>query len=183
MATDGDEGRQAIDALYQRAYDELTRMAASCLKKDPFATLSPSTLLHETWLKFAKSGPMTIVDEKHLKNIMFKAMYQVLVDTARRRRSRKRGAPLVSLDHLDRSVAESITVGDVSFETIIALDDAIEHLEKLDALQASIVKARFISDWTFQEIADVHGISEATVRRNWVVARAFLTTLLKDVQS
>ena len=154
---------EGVDDLYRRAYDELTRLAAAVRASDHFATISTRTLVHETWLKFAHTGDPRFVSDAHLRWIVIRAMRQVLVDSARQRRAVKRRAVVVPLD-------DDIPLTDSPVSTLLAIHDVLDQLARLDPTQAHIVEARFFGDLGFDEIAEMLGMSESTVRRKWATA-------------
>jgi RNA polymerase sigma factor (TIGR02999 family) len=168
---DGSTSREAVDALYRLAYDELRRLAAAIRRTDPNAVLSTRTLVHETWLRLADSPEFRYLDQKHLRNIVARTMRQVLVDSARYRKAAKRSGTHVDAD-------DTIPTSDQSADELLAIHDALTRLESLDAEQAGIVEEHFFGDRSFAEIAERRGISEATVRRRWKAASALLQVWL-----
>jgi RNA polymerase sigma factor (TIGR02999 family) len=161
----GDSG--AVDRLLPLIYDELRRMARGQLRREYGAiTLSPTDLVHEAYLKLA-GGQMDAENRVHFMAIAARAMRQVLVDQARRRRSQKRGAGATPIT-LTEAHDSTFTVDP---EELIALDAA---LDELDARQREIVEYRFFGGLEEREIAALLGISDRTVRREWIKARAWL---------
>ena len=165
--------REAIDELYQVAYAELRRRAASIRRADPFAAISTRTLVHETWLRLAASSTIQFVDQKHLVHIVVNAMRHVLVDNARRRRAAKRQGIMVEAD-------DSISLTSASADQILSIEDALSRLEALDGAQARIVQDHFFGGFTFAEIATDLGVSESTVRRKWKDASLLLRVWLEE---
>lgn len=157
----------AVDRLLPLVYAELRRLARGQLAREYGAvTLSPTDLVHEAYLKLA-GGQLAAENRIHFMAIAARAMRQVLVDQARRRRSQKRGAGAVPIT---LSEAHDSTFA-VDPEELIALDAA---LEELDDRQRQIVEYRFFGGLEEREIAVVLGISDRTVRREWIKARAWL---------
>jgi RNA polymerase sigma factor (TIGR02999 family) len=159
--------RQALDRLLPLVYDELRRLARRQLDRERAGhTLGATALVHEAYVKLAGGGTCGAVDRAHFLAIAARAMRQVLVDYARRRTRVKRGGGW-----------ERTTLGDgdaaVEFrpEEMLALDQA---LDELDPRQREIVEYRFFAGMEEREIAEVLGVSERTVRRDWVKARAWL---------
>src|SRR4051812_32511423 len=90
--------RARLNELFTLAYEELRRLASSLRRKESSATVQTTALLHEAWLKLASSPRLRAVDELHFKRIAVRAMRQVLIDAARRRRTSKHGAEVITLD-------------------------------------------------------------------------------------
>ena len=156
----------ALDRLVPLVYDELRALARRELYREQQGhTLHATALVHEAYLKLAGSG-MPASDRAHFLAIAARAMRQVLVDHARRRKAVKRGGDMVCTTLTDSG-------GQVEFrpDELIALDEA---LEKLEPRQREIVEFRFFAGLEEKEIAEVLGISDRTVRREWVKARAWL---------
>jgi RNA polymerase sigma factor (TIGR02999 family) len=161
--------RGALDQLFSAAYEELRRLAASVRRDDPSATLTPTALVNEAWLKLAASPPAGAVSRLHFKRIAARAMRQVLVEAARRRLSRKRGggAALVTLDDgAEAAVARP--------DELLALDAALEELAQVSPRQAMMIESRFFGGLDVSETAELLAVSEATVLRDWRAARAWL---------
>lgn len=157
----------AVDRLLPLVYDELRRLARRQLAREYGAvTLSPTDLVHEAYLKLA-GGQLDAENRIHFMAIAARAMRQVLVDQARRRRSQKRGAGAAPIT-LSEARDSTFTVDP---DELIALDAA---LEELDARQREIVEYRFFGGLEEREIATILGISDRTVRREWIKARAWL---------
>ena len=170
----GIESRADLDSLFSATYEELRRLASSVRRNDPAATLSPTTLVSEAWLKLARSPAMAGVSQVHFKRIAARAMRQVLIEAARRRHATKRGnaEPLVTFDD---SVAASLSCA----EDLLALDEVLDELARLNPRQAAIVESRFFGGFDIASIAETLGISEATVLRDWRSARAWLALELR----
>ena len=163
----------AVDRLLPLVYDELRRLARRQIAHEYGAiTLSPTDLVHEAYLKLA-GGALGADDRAHFLSIAARAMRQVLVDQARRRRSLKRGAGAAPIT---LSEAGGMTVA-LDPAELLALDAA---LAELDPRQRQIVEYRFFGGLEEREIAAVLGISDRTVRREWVKARAWLYRRLYD---
>ncbi|UCC75009.1 MAG: sigma-70 family RNA polymerase sigma factor [Gemmatimonadota bacterium] len=159
--------REALDRLLPLVYEELRVLARRQLEREQAAhTLSATGLVHEAYVKLAGSGTASATDRAHFLAIAARAMRQVLVDHARRRKRAKRGGGM-----------ECTTLGDgdaaveSSPEEILALKLA---LEGLDPRQRRVVEYRFFAGMEEQEVAAVLGVSDRTARRDWVKARAWL---------
>lgn len=161
--------RHALDALFSTAYEELRRLASSVKRSDGNATLSPTTLVNEAWLKLSLTPSLGAVSQIHFKRIAARAMRQVLVDAARRRNAFRRGGESM-LVTFDDSIATSVSGSD----QLLALDEAMNELARINPRQAMMVETRFFGGLTVPEIAELLKVSEATVLRDWRVARAWL---------
>jgi RNA polymerase sigma factor (TIGR02999 family) len=157
---------QALDRLVPLVYEELRSLAKRELHREQQGhTLHATALVHEAYLKLAGSG-MPASDRAHFLAIAARAMRQVLVDHARRRKAAKRGGEMVRTTLADSGASVNFRP-----DELIALDAA---LEKLDPRQRQIVEFRFFAGMGEKEIAEVLGVSDRTVRREWVKARAWL---------
>ncbi len=162
------------DKLFTVVYEELRRIAHGVKRNDSSATLNPTALVHEAWLKLAGSQQIYAASALHFKRIAARAMRQVLVEAARQRNADKRGAG-VSLAALDEAFATTPASG----QQVIALDEALRELEELDPRRAAGVEARFFGGFTATEIASLLGISEETVLEDWRGAKAWLRYRLR----
>jgi RNA polymerase sigma factor (TIGR02999 family) len=159
--------RSALDRLMPLVYTELRAVADRQLRaEEPGRTLHATALVHEVYLKFAAGQPIVATDRAHFLSIAAHAMRQVLVDAARRRNAHKRGG---DWERVTLSAAENAV--EMRAEEILGLDEA---LEKLEPRQRQIVEYRFFAGLEESEIAALLGVSERTVRREWVKARAWL---------
>lgn len=132
-------------------------------------TLQPTALVHELYLRLVDQREADWNDRTHFFAVAAKVMRRILVDHARRRNSDKRGGGVMPLPIdtiLEKAVEESVDV--------VALDDAMESLEKIYPQQARMVELRFYGGLTIDETAEAMGISAATVSREWTMARAWL---------
>ena len=165
--------RRALDDLFSAAYEELRRLAATVRRNDPAATLSPTALVNEAWLKLADSPAVARTSPLHFKRIAARAMRQVLVESARRRNADKRGggAAVVTFD----DAMSSVTTAD----DVLGLDAALEALAQIEPRQALMVESRFFGGLDVAETAELLGVSEATVLRDWRAAKAWLSRELR----
>lgn len=169
LAEAGD--RQAIDRLFPLVYDALRRLAAGQVRRSGGpATLQPTGLVHEAYMKLAGGGAIRAESRAHFLAIAGRAMRQVLVDRARARGASKRGGSWAPVTLMDSHQAVEIDPG-----RMLALHEAIEQLEPR---QQKVVEARFFAGLEETEIAALLGVSERTVRRDWVKARAWLVRAL-----
>lgn len=164
----------ALDRVFSLAYEELRRLAATVRRDDPGTTMSPTDLVNEAWLKLRNSPGLADTSRLHFKRVAARAMRQVLVEAARRRKADKRGAgaPLVTLDE----ALDGATQGP---EDLLALNEALEDLGRLHPRQAALVENRFFGGLEMGEIAELLDISEATALRDWRAARAWLARELR----
>jgi RNA polymerase sigma factor (TIGR02999 family) len=167
-------GRDRLDACYTAAYEELRRLASMVGRHRGQAALNPTTLLHEAWLKLARSPEFASESSLHFKRIAARAMRQVLVEAGRRRHARKRGAA-AEVVHL---TFDDDAFGVTTSGHLVELDDALTELSRLSVRQAQVVEARFFGGLTVPEIAESLGVSEVTVMRDWRAARAWLMAAL-----
>ena len=175
--------RDALDALFRATYDELRRLAASVRRDEPAATLNPTALVHEAWIKLAASLPFAAMSRLHFTRIAARAMRQVLVEAARRRHAHKRGgvdARLVTFDDAIGDAVGASAPGDIDAAALLALDAALDALARLDARQARVVESRFFGGLDVAETAELLQVSEATILRDWRAARAWLALTLRD---
>jgi RNA polymerase sigma-70 factor (ECF subfamily) len=173
-ATRGD--KPALEALMPMVYAELRRLAAHYLKGErPGQTLQPTALVHEAYLKLLKDRPERWQNRAHFCAIAAHAMRQILIERARARDALKRGGgqPRVTFDE-----GLPVTQPEQSVD-VIALDSALDRLAALDASQARIVELRYFGGLSIEETAEAMGISPATVKRHWAVARAWLAKELE----
>lgn len=163
--------REAFDERFSLVYEELRRLAARVLYGEHKANLTPTTLVHETWLKLARSPELAETPNVHFRRIAARAMRQVLVEAARRRTAQRRpdGDLLVTFDEL----LPGLNALSKSKE-ILALDAALERLRNISARQAEVVEGRFFGGLEVAELAEVLEVSEATVAREWRSAKAWL---------
>ena len=173
----GGGDRAALDALIEAVYGELRHLASAHLRKERSGhTLSATALVHEAWLKLAKSPPFATASALHFKRIAARAMRQVLIEAARRRRARKRGGDDgVVLIAFDPAVMP-LSADD---DQLLALDAALDRLASFNPRQATMVESRFFGGLDIPETAALLQVSEATILRDWRAARAWLAHELR----
>jgi len=167
--------QSAIDQFFTIAYEELRRLAATIRQNEPSATLSPTALVNEAWLKLRSSPGLAPASRLHFKRIAARAMRQVLVEAARRRKADKRGGGAVAIVTFDDSL-ESLATG---ADDLLALDAALEELARIHPRQALMVESRFFGGLDLAETAELLGVSEATILRDWRAAKAWLAHELR----
>jgi RNA polymerase sigma factor (TIGR02999 family) len=163
----GDE--EALRRLVPLVYNELRRLAHYYLRRERSGhTLQTTALVHEAYLCLIKQPPTDLENRAHFFGVCANLMREILVQYARRRNAAKRGAGnKLTLDEATGVVAKrSIDV--------IALDDALKGLAKLDPQQSRIVELRFFGGLSIEQTSEVLGVSPATVKRLWTTARAWL---------
>jgi len=171
--------RRALDQLFSVTYEELRRLASAVRRNDPSATLTPTALVNQAWLKLAKSPRFASTSPLHFKRIAARAMRQVLVEAARRRSSSKRGGDGGAMFALVGDPAAETALGR---EELLALEDALNELERLEPRQALLVESRFYGGLDVTETAALLDVSEATVHREWKVAKAWLKHRLREAR-
>ncbi|MGD8496857.1 MAG: sigma-70 family RNA polymerase sigma factor [Gemmatimonadales bacterium] len=171
----------ALDRLMPLVYEELRRVAHHQLRAEPLGhTLSTTALVHEAYLKLVDQSRTEWQDRAQFFAIASRAMRRILIDYARRHRALRRGGgpdgarpKPVSLDEAEIPVAERA-------DALIALDDALERLARVDGRLARVVECRFFAGLTEPETAEALGVSRRTVAREWAVARGWLYQELSD---
>jgi len=170
------EQRRALDELFSVTYEELRRLASSVRRGDPSATLTPTVLVNEAWIKMSNSPEVGATSRLHFKRIAARAMRQLLIEAARRRGATKRGGEEdVAIITYDETMLPATTTG----RELVALDAALEELAKIEPRQSMMVECCFFGGLDIAETADVLGVSEATILRDWRAAKAWLTQALK----
>jgi RNA polymerase sigma factor (TIGR02999 family) len=161
---------QAREALMPLVYAELRRLAASYLRRERTDhTLQPTALVHEAYIRLVEQKKVQWQDKSHFFAITAQLMRRILVDHARGHLADKRGsgAPRVPL-------TEAIVMSQERPAELLALDESLSRLAALDAQQARVVELRVFAGLTVEETAEVLGISPATVKRDWRMAKAWL---------
>jgi RNA polymerase sigma factor (TIGR02999 family) len=172
------EGDQkALEAIVPLVYNELHRMAHNYLRGEhPDHTLQTTALINEAYLRLVEQGRFRTQNRAHFVAVAATLMRQILVDYARRHRAAKRGADCTV--RLNDGV-EAIETPDMD---VLALDDALKRLAERDPQQSRIVELRYFAGLTVEETAAVLDISPATVKRDWSMARAWLSRQIKRAE-
>lgn len=162
--------RAAFDELFTLVYDRLRAAAHRELAtQSPGRTLNTTALVHETYMKLARSAGLDPSDRGHFFRLAAKAMRQILVDHARAHLTQKRGGSWVRVDaDLSRLAVETRA------SEMLALDGALAELAALDPRLAEVVELRFFADLSVNEASEALGIAPRTVKRDWQKARLFL---------
>lgn len=162
--------KAAFDQLMPLVYDELRKLARSHLRHErPDHTLQATALVHEAYLRLIDQHSVTWKNRAHFFGIASQMMRRILVNYAVRRGARKRGG-LRQRVSLDDAVGLS---GERELD-VVALDEALKELERLDPRQSRIVELRFFGGLSIEETAEVLNISPATVKREWATAKLWL---------
>ena len=167
--------REAFDQLMPIVYDELRRQAARYLKHErQNHTLQTTALVHEAYVRLIDQAGVRWQNRAHFYGIAAEMMRRILVDHARKRNAAKRGgeAVKVTLNDEDQPAAEQNL-------DLIAVDEALTKLAALDKQQARVVELRFFGGLNVEETAEVLGISDRTVKRDWSVAKAWIRRELR----
>ena len=166
--------KQALEALVPLVYKELRDIARRHLQRERHDhTLQSAALVHEAYLRLVDQRPFETENRAHFLAVASRLMRQILVDYARSHGADKRGA--------DRTIQLDATLilPQVRGTDVVALDDALNGLAQLDEQQGRIVELRFFGGLATEEIAQVLGISASTVKRDWNVAKAWLTRQMR----
>jgi RNA polymerase sigma factor (TIGR02999 family) len=179
LAAVGD--RDALDDVFGLVYDELKAVARSRLGAERDGhTLSATALVHEAYFRLSAQNRVEWQSRSHFLAVAAQAMRRILIDHAKSRNAVRHGGkrPHVALEALADWPTQALT--DTQIEELIALDDALLELEAFDPRAADIVQSRFFGGLSNGEIAEVLGVAEITVRRSWVLAKAWLRSRLGD---
>jgi RNA polymerase sigma factor (TIGR02999 family) len=161
--------QSAREELVSLVYDELHRLAHHYMRSErPGHTLQTTALVNEAYLRLVNVDRMQWRDRTHFVAMAATAMRRILVDHARAHARDKRGGGVMIT-----SLADDMPVPAPDLD-VLALDDALERLAALDPQQARVVELRYFAGLTIEEAAAVLGISTGTVKREWVVAKAWL---------
>lgn len=172
--TEGDDA--ALNALMPIVYAELRKTADGLVRGDRDRTLQPTALVHEAWMRLVRQDHLSFEHRKQFYGLVAQVMRRILVDHARAASADKRGggAQLLSLDTSMDVGATGPTVD------LLALDDALARLSKLDARQAQVIEMRYFGGLTTDETAETLGISPSTVARAQRAAEAWLSAAMSD---
>ena len=161
----------ALDAVVPLLYGELRRIARENLRRERRGhTLATTALVHEAYLRLVDNRRISVADRGQFFGAASLTMRRILADYARTRKRLKRGAGIEPIP-LDEATE---MLSDAEADEILALDDAVGRLERVDPRAAQVVQLRFFGGLDMQEIASVLEISERTARRDWISARAWL---------
>lgn len=166
----GNGNRDALDKLIPIVHDELRRQASRCLRRErPGHTLETSDLINEAYLRLVDQKSLLLRNRTHFFGIAARLMRQVLVDHARAKHRLKRGGAGLRVTLTGAKAIASD--GEID---LIGLDEALDRLVQIDPQQSRIVELRFFSGLNVEEIAEALGVSPATVKRDWRLAKGWL---------
>ena len=169
---------RALDDVFSATYEELRRLASAVKRSDFQGSVTPTTLVNEAWIRLRNSPDFAFESTLHFKRIAARAMRQILIEAARRRHTRKRGGDgLAIFVTFDDSVAGAAASSD---KQLLALDAALDELNRISSRQAQVVESRFFGGLEMAEIAQLLGVSEATVLRDWRAAKAWLALQIRQ---
>ncbi len=161
---------KSTDELLPLVYNELRRMAAHKMASEPAGhTLQPTALVHEAWLKLVDAPAQSWQNRAHFFGAAAEAMRRILIDRARRKSRQRRGS---GAEHVDLDELE--IASPAPDDQLLALNDALDRFAALEPQQAELVKLRYFVGLKIEEAAEVLGISEATAKRWWAYAKAWL---------
>jgi RNA polymerase sigma factor (TIGR02999 family) len=166
----------ALDALFRHVYDELRELADHRMRHEPAGhTLQPTALVHEAWLRLVGDQAPNFESRAHFFACAATAMRRILIERARRVRRVRHGGEMARAH-------ETVEVAEESGDPVdlVALDSALDELERRDRTMATLVTLRFLVGCTIEEAATALSISPAKVKKDWAFARAWLRRRLQD---
>jgi len=162
--------RASADVLLTLVYDELRKIAGQYLRKERSGhTLQPTALVHEAYMKLIDISDINWQDRAHFFAVSANVMRHILVDHARAKLAEKRGGDVQRI-----ALEDAVSLSNEPDVDVLAVDDALKELAEFDEQQSRIVELRFFGGLTIEETAHVVGISPATVKREWAMAKAWL---------
>jgi RNA polymerase sigma factor (TIGR02999 family) len=167
----------SMEQMFLLVYNELHQLAARKLRSERDGhTLSTTALVNEAWLELNKLNRIQWQNRAHFLAVAAQAMRRILIDYAVARRREKRGGGQVPLSLDDN---DALAIVHQRADELVELDEALARLQKISDRQARIVECRFYGGMSVEETADALGVSPATVKREWVLARAWLNRELQ----
>jgi RNA polymerase sigma factor (TIGR02999 family) len=167
---------EAADSLFAATYADLRRLARARLRTGGRNTLlDTSSLVHESYLRFAGAGRLQLEDRIHFMRWAGRVMRSVIVDFARRRQADRRGGSMARLTLTTQVEAQMVT-GETE---ILRVHEALDEIAAMDPRMAQVIEMRYFGGLTEVEIAEVLGVTDRTVRRDWEKARLLLREALK----
>ena len=162
--------KAAEGRLFEAVYGDLHRIAQRHLRASGPDAAHATSLVHEVYLRMARGDGMALNDRTHFFAVASRAMRQIVIDHVRTRRTEKRGGGVEAMS-LDSAI---VAVAQGRDEELLVLDEALKRLELVDPRLARFVELRFYGGLQLEELAEVVGLSERTLKRDWRKARAFL---------
>lgn len=173
----GQGQHEALGQLYALLYPELRRLAHSRIRRSGDITLLDTTsLVHESYLRFEKSGALALTDRAQFMAYAARVMRSVVVDAVRHRQAERRGGDAV---HVALDEAHDVLTSDAQATEVLRVHESLEELAAVDARLVQVVEMRYFAGMTIPEIAAVLGLAERTVARDWEKARLFLHACLR----
>jgi RNA polymerase sigma factor (TIGR02999 family) len=170
---------KAAEELLPLVYEELRKLAVHKMAGQAAGhTLQPTALVHEAWLRLAGTEPGRFAGRAHFFAAAAEAMRHILIDSARRKRAARHGGGLQRVDLEGLEIASQ-----ADEDELLAVHDALDKLAAEDPKKAELAKLRYFVGLTFEEAAEVLGISVATAKRYWVYARAFLYEEIRSTKA
>lgn len=169
-----DGNKAALDQLLPLVYNELRRLAGSFLNREYAASIQTTELVHEAYFRLTQQRSVDWTNRGQFFAIAAQAMRRILIDAARSRKSLKRGVEKVP-------ISEAPTISVEIDKHLLDLDNALGELAEFDPDQAKLVELRYFGGLTIEETAEVMGVSPATVKREWSMARAWLYDRVNDI--
>lgn len=170
---------QALDRLVAAVYPELRRLAHLQLgRRRPGETLVSAALANEAYLKLVRAGGIECENRSHFLALCAQLMRRILVDHARERGAAKRGGGEVRVPLEEAKAPLSGAQGAAQPVDVLALDEALDELARIDPRKSRVIELRYFGGLTFEETADVLGVSVDTAKRDWRMARAWLRSQL-----
>jgi RNA polymerase sigma factor (TIGR02999 family) len=168
--------KSALDRLTPLVYDELKRLAKRYLRRERTDhTLQSTALANEAFLRLVDQSQVQWQNRAHFFGVAAQMIRRILVDYARARRTDKRGGGVTQL-----SLDQAIGIPEKRGVELIALDEALDELTRLDSKQGRIVELRFFVGLSVEETAEVMAVSATTVKREWTSAKAWLFRELRE---
>ncbi|HQX54666.1 MAG TPA: sigma-70 family RNA polymerase sigma factor [Pyrinomonadaceae bacterium] len=164
---DSSGDQAALNRLLPIVYDELRHLASSFLRREYAVSMQTTELVHEAYFKLTNQRAVDWENRGQFFAIAAQAMRRILIDAARERMSLKHGVQKVSLDDAPQISVEMN-------QNLLELDNALKELEEFDPQQCRIVELRYFTGLTIEETASVLSLSPSTVKREWIIARAWL---------
>jgi RNA polymerase sigma factor (TIGR02999 family) len=167
---------EVLTELLPLVYDELRRLADTYLRRERGNhTLQPTALVHEAYLRLLGQKPIDWQNRAHFFGVAARLMREILIDYARAKNRQKRGGGEFKTQI---ELSDAVSFSNENHIDVIAVDEALRQLERLDERQARIVEMKFFGGLSVEEIAEVLGFSPATVKREWATAKLFLYKIL-----
>jgi RNA polymerase sigma factor (TIGR02999 family) len=176
--------RSALDNLYALVYGELRVLAHRQRRRwDASGTLNTTALVHEAYLKLVKQRSIHLQTRAHFFALAATAIRHIVSNYARDRQATKRGGgvPMVSLTELGTGPVGQWQVSDVHADLLVAIDEALQRLEQVSPRQRGVVECRFFGGMSIDETAAAIGVSPRTVKRDWMLAQAWLQREIERV--